>query len=157
MSQFSLEVQIAEKTVDAVVDLGAQVLIISEKLYNSLQNPPKKLRMVKLQTAGKQLSMQGFIAGPVKIKIGEQWYTKEIHVAPIQQDMLLGFDILVHRGKSIIDMAQGTLFDGQILHLNMEDSHGAPHIAKVTVVIRQVIPPNSVVRVKCYLQKEMPD
>ena len=158
VSQFSLEVQVAEKTVDAVVDSGAQVSIISEKLYNSLQNPPKKLRMVKLQTAGKQLSMQGFIAGPVKIKIGDQWYTEEIHVAPIQQDMLLGFDILVHRGKSIIDMAQGTLmFDGQILHLNMEDSHGAPHIAKVTVIKRQVIPPNSVVRVKCHLQREMPD
>ena len=79
-------------------------------------------------------------------------------MAPIQQAMLLGFDILVHQGKSIIDMAQGTLmFDGQILNLNMEDSHGAPQIAKITVVKRQVIPPNSVVRVKCHLQREMPD
>ena len=98
-----------------------QVSIISEKLYNSLQNPPKKLRTVKLQTAAKQLSI------PVKLKIGDQWYTEKIHVAPIQQDMLLGFGILVHRGKSIIDMAQGTLmFDGQILNLNIENSRGAP-------------------------------
>ena len=57
VSQFSLEVQVAEKTVNAVVDSGAQVSIISEKLYNSLHSPPKKLRTVKLQTAGKQLSI----------------------------------------------------------------------------------------------------
>ena len=100
------------------MDSGAQVSIISEKLYKSLHNPPKTLRTVKLQTAGNQLSTQGFIAGPVKVKIGNQWYTEEMHVARNQQDMLLGFDILVHRGKSIMDMAQGTLmFDGQILNL----------------------------------------
>ena len=41
--------------------------------------------------------MQGFVAGPVRLKIGNQWYTEEIHVAPLQQDMNLGFDILVTR------------------------------------------------------------
>ena len=39
----------------------------------------------------------------------------------------------------------------------MEDNHGAPQTATITVVKRQVIPPDSVVRVKCHLQREMPD
>ena len=53
--------------------------------------------------------MQGFNAGPIKIKFRKQWYTEEVHVASIQQDLLQGFDSLVHRGKSIIDMAKVTL------------------------------------------------
>ena len=57
-------------------------------------------------------------------------------------------NILVHRGKSIMDKAQGTLmFDGQIFQLYMEDSQGAPERAeKIT---------QSVVRVKCRMQGEM--
>ena len=52
VSQFSLEIQVADKTISAVVDSGAQVSIFSDSLYNSLQSPPKKLMSVKAQTAG---------------------------------------------------------------------------------------------------------
>ena len=53
-----------------------------------------------------------------------------------------GFDVLVHRGKSELNMDQGTLlFDGQMLSLD-EDSHqGPPQAARVTASQRRVIPP----------------
>ena len=49
-----------------------------------------------------------------------------------------------------MDKALGTLmFDGQIFQLNMEDSQGAPERAeKIT---------QSMVRVKCRMQGEMPN
>ena len=141
----------------AIVDSAAQVTIISDKLCRTLKRPQKKLRDVTLSTAGRQLSMQGFVAGPVRLKISNQWYTEEIHVAPIQQDMLLGFDILVHRGKSVLDMSQGTLlFDDQILNLNVDSHQGPPQVARVTVSKRRVIQPNSVVQLKCSIDVEMP-
>ena len=59
-------------------------------------------------------------------------------------------NILVHRGKLIIDKAPGTLlFDGQIFQLYMEDSQGAPERAENITQI--------VVRVKCRMQGEMPN
>ena len=59
-------------------------------------------------------------------------------------------NILVHRGKFIKDKAPLTLmFDCQIFQLYMEDSQGAPERAeKIT---------QSVVRVKCRMQGEMPN
>ena len=60
--------------------------------------------------------MTGMVVGPVRLKIGERWYTKNIYVAPIEQEMLLGFDILVNKGQALLDMSNGILFfDGMRL------------------------------------------
>ena len=61
-----------------------------------------------------------------------------------------GFDVHVHRGKSELDMDQGTLLcDGQMLSLD-EDSHqGPPQVARVSVSKRRVIPPDFVAQLKC--------
>ena len=54
------------------------------------------------------------------MKIGTRWYSENVYVAPIEQEMLLGFDILFHRGKCILDMAKGTLnFDDEEIHLDL--------------------------------------
>ncbi len=48
-------------------------------------------------------------------------------MAPIDQEMLLGFDILFHRGSAILDMGRGKLqFDGQDLDLNMKRGRVLP-------------------------------
>ena len=72
--------------------------------------------------------------------------------------MLLGFDILLHTGKSILNMVKGTLtFDGQEINLDVGKETQTPIVARVTVAKRQVIPPNSVVRVKCSMDQRLPD
>ena len=54
------------------------------------------------------------------MKIGTRWYSENVYVAPIKQEMLLGFDILFHRGKCILGMAKGTLnFDDEEIHLDL--------------------------------------
>ena len=104
------------------------------------------------------MAIKGFVVGPVRLKIGTQWYSENVYIAPIEQDMLLGFDILFHRGKSVLNMAKGTLtFDDQEISLDIGSQGGTPYVARVTVAKRQVIPPNSVMRVKCTLDHELPD
>ena len=65
------------------------------------------------------------VVGPVRLKIGERWYTENIYVATIEQEMLLGFDILVNRGQALLDMSSGILFfDGMRLSLDMDTEGG---------------------------------
>ena len=141
-SQFSMNIQVGNRCVSAVVDSAAEVSLISDKVYRLLAKPPKKLQDVTLHTAGRQMVMKGFIVGPVHLKIGSKWYHEILHVVPIEQDMLLGFDILCHRGKSVLDMAKGTLnFDGQVLSLDVGSSTGQAQVARVIVAKRHVIRP----------------
>ena len=55
-------------------------------------------------------------------------------------------------------MAKGTLiFDNQLINLDIGSQGNTPLVARVTVAKRQVIPPNSVMRVKCAVDHEVPD
>ena len=108
-SQFTMEAMVGDRTIRAVVDTAAQVTIISDRVYQSLSRKPPKIREVKLLTAGRELGMKGFVVGPVKLRLGNRWYTEEVYVAPIQEDMLLGFDLLRDRGSAILGMDNGIL------------------------------------------------
>ena len=157
-SQFTLKVQVSNKTVKAVVDTAAQVTIISDKVFNSLKHKPKKISDAKLLNAGRELSMTGMVVGPVRLKIGERWYTENIYVAPIEQEMLLGFDILVNRGQALLDMSNGILFfDGMRLSLDMDTEGGSPTVSRVTVDKRRIIPPHSVAKIKCKMDQDLTD
>jgi hypothetical protein len=94
--------------------------------------------------------MMGFVAGPIKLKIGETYYSGPIYVAPIEQDMLFGFDLLT-RGSAILNMGKGTLmYDGCEITMSMKDAEGQHQVGRVTVAQRRVVPPQSVVQIKSY-------
>ena len=159
-SQFNLKVQVGtcNKTVKAVVDTADQVTIISNKVFNSLKNMPKKMSDAKLLNAGRELSMTGMVLGPVKLKIGERWYTENVYVAPIEQEILLGFDILVNRGQALLDMSSGILFfDGMRLSLDVDTEGGSPTVSRVTVDQRRIITPHSVAKIKCKMDQDLTD
>ena len=140
-TQFTMQVQICDVPIKAVVDTAAQVTIISDKVYHALKKPPRVLRDVKLLTACRQLSMAAFVAGPVRMRIGHKWYKENLYVAPIEQDMLLGFDILQGVGKAVLDMGRGTLlFDEMHIILDVDSSEG-PIVSRVTAAKRRVVPP----------------
>jgi hypothetical protein len=42
-----------------------------------------------MNTAGKGMQMNGYIAGPFQVVLGTHLFTVEIYVAPIEEDMLL--------------------------------------------------------------------
>ena len=157
ISKFTIPVRIDNSLVEAVIDSAAEVTIISDKVYQSLRIPPKKLYDVRLDTAGRQLSMKGFVAGPVKLKIGNNYYRGPVYVAPIEQDMLFGVDIM-REGDAIIDMGkQKFVFKGHEIMMNTGEENANPKVARVTIAKRIVIPPNSAAQVKCAMDQQMSD
>ncbi|XP_053400393.1 uncharacterized protein LOC128557241 [Mercenaria mercenaria] len=151
-------IQVGDQPVKAIVDTAAQVTIISDKVYNSLRHKPPKVKEVKLMTAGRELWLTGYIVGPVRLKIGSKWYKENVYVAPIEQQMLLGFDILCDKGQSILDMGRGIIiFDGMHITLDVDSINGFPSVSRVTVAKRKVIPPHSVAHVKCKMDTELTD
>jgi hypothetical protein len=71
-------VHVGDQPVREIVETAAQVTIISDKVYNSFKHKPKKIKDVKLLTAGRKYSTGGCIVGPVRLKIGSKWYTDNI-------------------------------------------------------------------------------
>ncbi|KAH3818785.1 hypothetical protein DPMN_120511 [Dreissena polymorpha] len=128
-AQFCLKVQVGDVMVDAVIDSAAEVSLISDRVYKAMKQPPPKQRDVKLLMTGRDASMQGFVIGPVKLKIGNYCYQQHLNVAPTDVDMLLGFDILMNPGRAIINMAEATIiFDGQVLSLEGGSLQHTDHV-----------------------------
>ena len=149
--------------IKAVVDTAAEVTTISDRFYKSMKYQPKPIRKTLLLAAGREMKLHGYVIGPVTLKIGRKRYVaNELHVAPIQHDMLLGFDILYEKGSAILNMGERTLiFDGQCLDMGYSDANTnnstSPIISRVTVAKRRVVPPNSVAMVKCDVHTDMHD
>ena len=62
--------------------------------------------------------MNGFVAGPVKLQIGRNTYVGPVYVAPIEQVMLFGIDIM-RKGSAVIDMGRGVFqFKGHQIQMN---------------------------------------
>ena len=50
-------------------------------------------------TAGREMMMKGLLVGPAELTVGAKKYTVYLTVAPIENDMLLEFDILTNRAR----------------------------------------------------------
>ena len=81
----------------AIVDTGAEVTVLSERLYNMFpENKRPKLqkanRGLVVAEAGREMNICGLI--DAEFKIGEFEFTWPVYVAPIRDDILLGCDII---------------------------------------------------------------
>ena len=80
-----------------IVDTGAEVTVLSERLYNLFpEDKCPKLQYAKrglvVAEAGKEMSTCGTI--DVQFKLGEFEFTWPVYVAPIRDGILLGCDII---------------------------------------------------------------
>ena len=100
-SMLRVPVTLQDFTLQAVVDTAAEVTIISDCIFRELQPKPPYLKKVILHTAGRDLRMDGFVVGPVALKLGKNTFPAAVYVAPIQDDMLLGLDFLLRHGVNI--------------------------------------------------------
>ena len=100
-SMLRVPVTLQDFKLQAVVDTAAEVTIISDSIFRELQPKPPYLKKVILHTAGLDLRMDGFVVGPVALKLGKNTFLEAVYVAPIQDDMLLGLDFLLRHGVDI--------------------------------------------------------
>jgi hypothetical protein len=92
------------------VDTAAQFAIISESILNFVKHKPWKLKDVKFYTPCEDMPRAGYIVGLVRLRSSSKWYYENIYMALIEQQMLLGFDILYTKSQSILDMGHGVMF-----------------------------------------------
>ena len=100
-SMLSVPVSLEDVKLLAVIDTTAEVTIISDSIFRELQPTPPYLKKVTLHTAGRDLRIDGFVVGPVALKLGEITFPEAVYVALIQIDMLLGLDIILRHGVDI--------------------------------------------------------
>ena len=71
--------------------------------------------------------------------------------------MLFGVDLLTW-GSAVLNIGKRTLtYNGYEITMGMHDSDGRLQVARVTVSNRRIVPPNSVVQLKCKMDEDMPD
>jgi hypothetical protein len=98
---FRVPVEVQGMQLQAVVDTAVQVKLVSEEFYKSLDPAPPIRKEVVMNTAGKGMQMNEYIAGPFQVVLETHQFSVEIYVAPIEEDMLLGLDFLEANGVSL--------------------------------------------------------
>ena len=152
---YKVNLAVQGEKVNVVVDTAAEGTLISDRVFDRLKVKPSIIRKCKLATAGRELMMQAYVVGPVKIELGGTIYQEVVYVAPIDNDMLLGFDFL-KKYSARLDMRRNEMELGdKIIGLQLGDPLQEPRIARVSVDKRKVIPPNSVAKIKCKLSQVM--
>ena len=130
---------------------------MSEEFYKSLDPAPPIRKEVVMNTAGKGMQMNGYIAGPFQVVLGTHLFTVEIYVAPIEEDMLLGLDFLEANGVSLHLKEKELQIAGDVIPMSL--GTGSPLVnekeAGVFLAKGCKVPPNSVMRVGAQLSESM--
>ena len=154
---FRVPVEIQVMQLQAVVDTAAQVTLVSEEFYKSLDPAPSICKEVVMNIAGKGMQMNGYIAGPFQVVLGTHQFSVEIYVAPIEEDMLLGLDFLEANGVSLHLKEKELQIAGEVIPRSL--GTGSPLVNEketgVFLVKGCKVPPNSVMRVGAQLSESM--
>ena len=80
-------------------------------------------------TTGRELTMQGSVVGPVKLHLGSKTFEHYLYVAPIENNMLPGLDVLKQLEVKL-DMSKDELVLGsEKLPLYLGESSCEPMVA----------------------------
>ncbi|KAL8622171.1 hypothetical protein ACOMHN_052973 [Nucella lapillus] len=143
-SSSGVKINVGGLPIEAKVDSGAEITIISTSVFQQLKKKPKKIRDVEMHLADQGSSLSGFITEPLELKIGQAKFRENVHVAPIGDKMLLGYDLL-HSWGAIHDMRTNMLLIGkEHVPLNMNVQNFKPVVARVMATRPVVIPPDTV-------------
>ena len=138
-----VQLKVGSIDINARIDLGAEITILSSKIYEKLNKAPAKVKEVGLQMADMDTVMKGFIIQPLKMKLGNQCFSERVYVASIGDDMLLGHDLLHHLGVCL-DMRTDTLIlNGEQIPVTTSFNNNTPTVARVSVKQKVRLPPNT--------------
>lgn len=152
-SMLRVDVTLLDQKITAIVDTAAEVTLISDKFYESLLEKPAIIKKVTLNTAAKDATMPGFVCGPIQIGIGEQTFSENVYVAPLQDDMLLGLDFMRKHGILINIPDSYMVVKESKVPLAISDI--GENVANVTVRKTITVPPNTCMRVPCHVSEPL--
>ncbi|KAM3621086.1 uncharacterized protein V6R79_005938 [Siganus canaliculatus] len=127
----------------AMVDTGAQTTVISVELYQSLSgNDSNTLHETYLLNAGVGDSMKARCGLKVTFKIASKVIDWEVHVAPIRDSVLLGYDLM--KAHDVVVHTRGKVFIGDELVPSKVVTDGADYcVARATLGESTILTPTS--------------
>ena len=105
-SSITIECRINNEPITAIVDTAANVTVLSEKVHNNMEMKLPIIKQVSMRAAGENMSFKAQKTDKVSIKLNNIETYRNIFIAPINDTMLLGFDIL-HELNAHIDVKLG--------------------------------------------------
>jgi hypothetical protein len=144
---FRVPLKVQGMQLQAVVDTAAQVTLVSEEFHKLLDPAPPIRKEVVMNTAGKGMQMDGYIAGPFEVVLGTHQFLVEIYVAPIEE----ANGVSLHLKEKELQIA------GDVIPMSL--GTGSPLVnekeAGVFLAKGCKVPPNSVMRVGAQLSEFM--
>ncbi|KAH3720686.1 hypothetical protein DPMN_063590 [Dreissena polymorpha] len=139
---FRVKVRLIGLAIQAVVDMAAEVILVSNRVIAHISKRVPVLEQVYMKTAGRGLQMNGSIVGPVTIQLGDMVFQERVYVAPIEDCMLLRLDFLTKHGATIDIVGATMCLNGQVVPMVQEDALVKARVENVTVARTVIIPPS---------------
>lgn len=114
---FMVEMVVQGVRLQAVMNTGTEVSVLSTQVYEELNPKSPIKRHVTLVQAGESVRRRGFIIGTVGVRLGDTERSVILYVAPLQDQMLLGMKFL-HQQKAHLDLEHGTMTMGKETRLH---------------------------------------
>jgi hypothetical protein len=100
MSTVKIPILIQGTRVEGIIDTASEVTIISDTLYESLENKPAIKKEITLNAAGRDMSMKRYLLDQVHLHINGIRFYENVYVAPLQDAMLIRLDFMMkHKVK----------------------------------------------------------
>ena len=139
-------IKVGNKQVSAVIDSGAQVSVISEKLFECSSDKPKLTNTVFIRGIGTTNRIRARVVENIPLKIGSINMNWNMLVADVTDTLILGLDFL-EGNKVVIDHGQFNISINQELipaRYTSNDENEDIQIYRIKVTRTVVIPPYSV-------------
>ena len=134
--------QVMGQDVKAVIDTGAEVTVMSERLYHSIPDVSRPQlcqasRGLVVAEANKSMKTNG--VADVEIQLGGQSYKWPVYVAPIGDDLLLGCDFIYAQDMTV-NTRRGLEVNGKWIECEVDRKPES--ISRVTLRRSVTIPAN---------------
>ena len=153
-----VDVGINQKRTPAVVDTAAEITVMSEAFAKSLQPDLTFGKDYVLKGAAKGQVFNARLARKVRITLGNCDVLWDVYVAPINDNVLLGLDILRHL-RAEVNLNLNTITVNNLVvpsHRAREnEKQEAYRVSRVFVSKRTVIPPATIAHVRCRLENNI--
>lgn len=131
--------------VKAVVDTGASVKVLSDRVYSSIpaaNRPQLRKDELYLRVAEENTNMMTMEITDVEITISDKCFTWPVYIAPIDDEMMLGCDLIDEWDITVNTRSKGAiLMDGK--WIQCEIARSKINTCRVTVLNNVTIPPLS--------------